>query len=661
IALLILLQLPLILYFARKNSRAAKAVEISKKEKLSFFLGCTFLTLLLGALIPSAVIKSSPAEFVDITKIDPNIYVLHTFLLYAGLLVLWLNVFYTLARPAAKRKMGLILWLVSGAALVDYMFFGADYGVMSSRLVYFIMPEFTKMLPNLALVAATLLIMYLLWRKKAVLTRFVYSALSLAVVIMSCMNMFQIRNGYHETVKAMENSNNDGQYEIIPISKKGKNVVVFMMDGAINAYVPYLMNEKPELKEQFKGFTYYPNTITKGCFTIAGSPGLFGGYDYTPEEMNARDDERLVDKQNEALKVMPVFFDNNDFQVTVCDPSLAGYQWVPDLSIYDDYPDINAYNLVGHYNKSGVDVGASSEKSLQKAHRITNRNFFWYSLFRASPVVIQPTVYSRGTYNALVFAYDMGQQIVETAEKATGVRDGFLDSYNVLDKLPELSKIQDSDENTFVMMSNNTTHDFMMLQEPEYVPALAVDNTEYEAENSDRFELNGRRLKMHDAGQISTYQCNMAAMLKIGEWLDFLRENDAYDNTRIIIVSDHGFNVGQLDDMLWGDGYKDVMCFNSILMVKDFNSSEFSSDYTFMTNADVPYLATKDLAENPANPFNGKPFADHSKEGEQRIYIAAANSENNKKNKLDITNCMSVHDNIFDLSNWKEITDEVVK
>ena len=51
-----------------------------------------------------------------------------------------------------------------------------------------------------------------------------------------------------------------------------------------------------------------------------GTPALFGGYEYTPVEMNRRDDELMVDKQNEALKVMPVLFAQNGYQVIVCDP-----------------------------------------------------------------------------------------------------------------------------------------------------------------------------------------------------------------------------------------------------------------------------------------------------------------------------------------------------
>lgn len=40
----------------------------------------------------------------------------------------------------------------------------------------------------------------------------------------------------------------------------------------------------------------------------------------------------------------------------------------------------------------------------------------------------------------------------------------------------------------------------------------------------------------------------MAAMLRLGEWFDYLREEGVYDNTRIILVSDHGYRLEQIEE-----------------------------------------------------------------------------------------------------------------
>ena len=124
-------------------------------------------------------------------------------------------------------------------------------------------------------------------------------------------------------------------------SPQGKNVVVIMLDRAVNGFIPYIMNEKPELKAQFDGFTYYPNTLSYGYHTNIAAPALFGGYEYTPEGMAERPEVSLKEKHNEALKVMPLNFLREGYEVTVCDAPYANYQWIPDLSIYDDYPEIH--------------------------------------------------------------------------------------------------------------------------------------------------------------------------------------------------------------------------------------------------------------------------------------------------------------------------------
>jgi len=101
------------------------------------------------------------------------------------------------------------------------------------------------------------------------------------------------------------------------------------------------------------------------------------------------------------------------------------------------------------------------------------------------------------------------------------------------------------------------------------------------------------------------YHVNAAAYIELGEWFDYLRECGVYDNTRIIIVSDHGASLdqgpGTCEDSFHASSY------NPILMVKDFDAHGFTTSYDFMTNAEVAYLATEGLIEDPVNPFTGNP------------------------------------------------------
>ena len=99
--------------------------------------------------------------------------------------------------------------------------------------------------------------------------------------------------------------------------------------------------------------------------------------------------------------------------------------------------------------------------------------------------------------------------------------------------------------------------------------------------------------------------------------MDNLKENGVYDNTRIIIVSDHGHPMGYETMKFGSEDYEDVLTFNPVLLVKDFDSRGFSADETFMTNADTPTLAFAGLIDTPVNPATGNPVTDEDKTGRE--------------------------------------------
>ena len=246
-------------------------------------------------------------------------------------------------------------------------------------------------------------------------------------------------------------------------------------------------------------------------------------------------------------------FDQNGFDVTVLEPVYAGYGWVPDLSIFQDYPDIRRFNVRGYF---------SDPKLQAQAIRSNKRNFFCYALMKAAPLCIQANLYDYGTYNQGNFVSDEGYagQSTDGALTASGISAGFMNSYNVLANLPNITQISKDDTNTYMVLTNDTTHDPVLLQEPEYVPAPEVDNTQYEREHADRFTVNGRTMTVEQRNDYAYYQCNVAALLQLGKWFDYLRENGVYDNTRIIVMSDHGGTMGQFPELLADDGMDAELC-----------------------------------------------------------------------------------------------------
>ena len=658
----LLFQIPL---FLRAKKSKTNSVTLKKADTKIFIFGAAFLSVLLGVLIPSGVIASSPSEFILMNSVhSPVRYAFFSFLTAAGAIIVWGGLFYYLADNKNRQRANSAIWLLSVTGALNYFFFGKSDSILSSDLKFDAGLSITKtnMIINLSVVIVTVGIVFYVLKKHERLVRFFAPILLMVVTIISAYNIYKISIEMPNIRKAVENSSSE--IPVLSFSDDGKNVVVIMLDRAIGGYIPYMFQENPDLAEQFSGFTYYPNTLSFGMRTFVAAPALFGGYDYTPDMIYGQADPDLGTIHDEALLTMPVLFSEAGYEVTVMDPPLAGYSQIPDLSIYAPYPEIKAYNTeLGLFRDSD-----ETDKALQS---VWKRNFFCYSLMKVSPLFIQPAIYSEGTYFEPVFymptfdniGTNKGHFMLSLADMNL-----FCDSYNVLKALPSMTKLSDESEYNFFLIQNGTTHNVEPLKEPEYEPYYEFDNTEYDEAHKDRFTYDGRTINMDKNYQLVHYQCNMAAFIQLGKWMDYLKEIGVYDNTRIVIVSDHGWPTGQFDDMLFSDGEKtdtfynseDAMAYNPVMLVKDFGAAEpFRTDYSFMTNADTPYLAMNNIIDYPLNPFTLRPvFCPEAKEAE-KMYIMYTEtwSPDDIEKIRNNTIWYSVTDqNIFDNKNWQKET-----
>jgi hypothetical protein len=210
----------------------------------------------------------------------------------------------------------------------------------------------------------------------------------------------------------------------------------------------------------------------------------------------------------------------------------------------------------------------------------------------------------------------------------------FLNGYAVLDNLSKLTGFEPEKTNTAFLMVNNTTHESQFLQAPLYKPQLTI--TDY---GTGRFNKE------------NFYHNNASAIKRLSDYFDFLKLNNAYDNTRIILVSDHGV-LNNTYVTRTGLPFP-VDQFNPILLVKDFNAKgEIKTDMTFMSTADVPTLAMEGIIENPVNPFTGNAITSDRKKDPLLILTQRVKRINNTTIELSPHNTYFVHDNIFNEKNW---------
>ena len=636
---------------SKKKAASSKKPAAVKETKLSykglFVFSCIASAVFMGFYLPMGVFAAAPEEFVDMQTLTyPMIYVIDSVVKAFGLFLLWPSVFYAMSSARGKKLIAYVMFSLTVSAILNSHFFSNGFGTMSNVLVYDNAPKFVTStgLISLGVTAGAVVVAVLLAKFGRNIATVVALSAALVFAGIGMTKISVINRGYADAKKAC--TDKDPEFTL---SKNGKNVVVLMLDRALGPMIPYIFGENEELGKQFDGFTYYHNTISYGAYTNFASPALYGGYEYTPEKINERSSEKLVDKQNEALKVMPAMFSKAGFNSTIVNPSYAGYKWNGDLTIFDGMENVSAYNTLFRYVP--VNYGEAYKKTV-------NRNLFCYSLYKAAPVLVQPFLYDSGSYNdTKVPDWSTAPQIRVNGSVSYGHNKEFEAEYWAINSLDKMTKIDEGDSNNYLFFNSRITHEESLLKEPEYVSADYVNNTEYDKTHSKRFKNNGKLMLMTDNLDYAHYEGNMAGLMAVAKWLNYLKENGCYDNTRIVIVADHGFGLGNFPDiMMVGTGMPvDGEWFTPLLMVKDFGSrGEVVRSEEFMTNADTPYLASKDVIKDPVNPFTGNKLTTDAKNGEQKIFFSGAWSvDKNNGNTFLPGQWYTVKDNIWKKANWK--------
>jgi len=616
-----------------------------------FFSSCIVLFLLTGFVIPLNLISSSPSEFINIgSHSSPIYYVLNTALQSFGLFIFWFTCIYLLFDSKVQTALALTVSYISFFSIINTFVFSISYGsilpslIFSSSDVNFKTVSFISILNIFALFILLVVLIFLYYKQKQNFVLNISNLIIFSLIIICGVNFYKINKSLSEVNELTENRINKltEPKPIFHLSKNNENVLLIFLDRAQGQFVETIFNEDINLNSQFEGFTFYDNTISFNSHTIMGAPGLFGGYEYTPFEMNSRTKTPLVEKNNESLLLLPrIFSEEKNFSCTITDPSWGNYKQYCDLSFIKKYPKIKGLKTIGTYSNYWIENNNSDYSSNSEAN--LKRNLFFFSLFRESPIIFREFLYSNGTY----FTSSSNQ----TSNKS------LIDNYSVLYYLKKLTDISDTNQGTYTCLENELTHESCFLQAPDYFPANHV--TDYGSSKYSSY---------------SDYSTNIACYKMLAKYFDYLRENNAYDNTRIVIVSDHGWNATE-DDMdenaefdkqikdweFHGRGH-----YHPILFYKDFNAKgDIKFDNTkFMTNADTPSLLLNGIVENPKNPFTQKEIPlDTTPLKKNGVLITCCDQfspEWNGKYKFNIkqNQWYFVKDNIFDSKNWKQMTPE---
>ncbi|GMO29104.1 MAG: YidC/Oxa1 family membrane protein insertase [Termitinemataceae bacterium] len=634
----IILFIPLLTRFIKKKMPSGSVLNNSNfvVPTQIFILSSFILFILAGLVVPCSLIASSVQEFsfVDSYESSPLLFIRLTLLQSAGIFLFWPICVYYLFDKKRRSNIALVFTFIAIIALVDIFIFPGNYGFLTTTFRFSDAITFesqSKQIIVNSIILLAIIITPFLFVIKQVSKNILYSfqiILCIALITFSLINVNKINNEF-DTYKQRQLVEGDVQNKntVYTFSKTGKNVLVIMLDACNSLYIPYLFEEKPQLLSQLSGFTYYPNCVAFGNHTKVGAPALWGGYEYVPTQIQKARNKTMA-KHNEALLMLPKLFLDNDYSVTVTDPPFANYSWKPDLSIFKDYPQIDAKNIISRYTNQYLNE--HSEIEIVSLNNILRTHLIRYAFFKMSPAVFR------------MFIYDKADWLIATSYSESNLTLDTIDNYAALANLQNITSITADKKNIYIAMDNDLTHYPAFLKFPEYIPSVNIDNA---------------NLGSGPFANEATYHVTVASFLLLGKWFQYLKENGVYDNTRIIIASDHGRDMNSKIEkniqISNGDFLSD---YNATLLVKDFKSthsnetSELVTDDTFMTHADVPFIASFGLIPNPVNPFTNKALkTDEKHDG------AVVTSGRAMQHKIRNDQWMHVSDNIFDASNWKNI------
>ena len=383
----------------------------------------------------------------------------------------------------------------------------------------------------------------------------------------------------------------------ISFSKIDKNIVYFIADGVQGWFIKQMVEEEPELKNIFSGFTWYPNTISMANYTHASVPSLLAGYHYSIDSMNNDNANSIEEKWQIASKI---FVDK---------AIRKGYSFNSDKQHYFK----KVEKKIGT-----IPLWTKSWKKLDKYINLGQKHEVWYTrlfenaLFVSVPLIFKPKIYNDTKW---------------LIKKKSKISSYMFEWYNFIRILPFISKT-DAPNSSFIYFHNEAAHN------PWHI--------------------------IKDNGQVvnaTPYENNKWIINQLAKWIEWMKDNDVYDNTKIVIVSDHGpswyesdFNPDFKSPVNWKQNSINInpkmfWRLNPLLMVKEFGEKkELKEDWRLMCNSDAAYITFD------SNYINKLP--------NDRIlnsYFTIWEGNMEEQSGMKIESKFEVHTNIFDLNNWKKI------
>ena len=357
---------------------------------------------------------------------------------------------------------------------------------------------------------------------------------------------------------------------LLGFSKDKTNIVVVMLDAFSGSHIDILFNEYPELKDQYRGFVWYRNMLASGDSTVSSLPSIICGEKCAPWSLNENEtDKSLAEKINryyaETLNKFGPQFDIAIHERNWLEPNRLS-------DLVDD--DILAIRFMGdsylnrYLQKNDITLGRGSSDSFLLA----------VSLFNSVPWSMKNLVYKDGRW------------IENLMPKSDTLVVRALREYAFIDGLADLSNTN-ATKATYKFFDNEITHHPWLMDAKTCTVSAKPKIYKTRQDNADELHLANE----------------MCALKALSRWINWMKSEGIFDNTMIILVSDHDGMDSDMIGKVFGSPYKGMVGKpNPLLLVKHLGRS--GNKDVEINNMPLSLTDVSKLIDNDLNiqPFTGR-------------------------------------------------------
>lgn len=337
-------------------------------------------------------------------------------------------------------------------------------------------------------------------------------------------------------------------------SSTEKNIVFIILDMFNGNYIGRILDEYPEYANLLEGFTWYPDCLSVSYNTSTSLPAIFGGPEWLPEQLN---NNGMTGQEEISLSASNFFYaiQNAGYRTTLANPL-----YFREADTGNSRKE-NVYQYVNYWKKiNGIDVqGNDSGKTYLS---------IMLSIFNAVPWHLKPVMYDDG--NWIIFR----KSVLFTQMKKKAIHDMAYLSF-----LPHIASTAD-DTGLFLYIHNELPHSPYGIQKDG---SLITNN----------FPSSGYNNFINPEAAVYSARKSLDLVLDFVAWM---KERQIWDNTMVVVLSDHGNGTYDNDIPTDIDGKSlftqyDLSRAHALLLVKQFDAQgPVKTEWNETSSANIPSL-----------------------------------------------------------------------